>query len=115
MKKDIANMDDLFDDSIDQSLRCLGFTFPRTVSDFCQIESKVRNSKIKQPDRLKDPFVFLGKRMHNGNNQVMPDREQNEYSQNLAQAAREGKVISEEIKKRMAADKQKTNQKKNGQ
>ena len=114
MNNEKHNMDDLLDDNLGRSLRQLGFIFPNTVADFKKIESQANNTKVVQPDCLKDPYSFLGKRIHKGTVKPLYEDEQGGYSQNLAQAARDGKGISEDVKMKMAEDKLKSNQKKNG-
>lgn len=113
MKNDNNHMDDLFDDGIARSLKALGIVFPRTVADFERIEKKIAAKQNIQPERLKDPYSFLGKRTFKGERSTT--EQQDDYSQSLAQAAREGNTISNETKKKMAEDKLKANQKKNGQ
>lgn len=111
MKDELNNMDDLLDDNISRSLRQLGFTFPQTVEDFICIEECVKTNNISLPARLQDPYSFLGRRAY------IPTRknvhEQSEYFQQLAQPARDGKIISEDIKKKMAEDKLKSGKMKN--
>jgi hypothetical protein len=104
MNNDINNMQDLYDDNISRSLRKIGIVFPRTAIDFKEIDAEVNEGKLAQPERLKNPFSFLGKRHFKGEQSIHLE-EQHEYSTSLAQAAREGKVISDEVKKKMAADK----------
>ncbi len=113
MNNEIDNMQDLFDDNIGRALRQLGFVFPRTAADFRRIEYDVKDNKIVQPERLKDPTSFLSKRHFKGAVKLRQEDEQVEYNTNLAQAARQGKLISEEVKKKMADDKLKSNKKKN--
>jgi len=114
MNNTLNNMDDLFDDNIGISLRQLGVIFPREVADFKRIESQVKKNKIIQPEHLKDPFSFLGKRTFKSWSKSTGEEDEKLYSQNLAQAARDGKIISDEIKKKMVEDKLKSSQKKNG-
>jgi len=113
MKNDNSYIDDLFDDGIARSLNALGFVFPRTAADFDLIETKIANQQNIQPERLKDPYSFLGKRAFKGDRTIVKD--QVDYSQSLAQAAREGNVISDDVKRKMAEDKLRANQKQNGQ
>lgn len=104
MDKEINNIDDLFDDSIGRSLRHMGYLFPSTAADFKRIEGEISKEGVKQPAGLKDPFEFIGKRRFK---KALGDavEDQNDYSLKLAQAAREGNEIPEDIKKRMAEDK----------
>ncbi|GGC15859.1 hypothetical protein [Dyadobacter sediminis] len=112
MIDDINNTEDLLDDGIDKSLRELGFIFPKTVSDFCQLQLDLDAARNDLPERIKDPYVFLhrtivGKKSLNSVIEMRPD-----YSQNFAQAAREGREITEEIRKKMVQDKLKSSQRK---
>lgn len=104
MNKEINKIDDLFDNSIGRSLRRMGYIFPSTAADFKRIEEEISKEGIKQPEGLKDPFEFIGKRKFK---KALGDavEDQNDYSLKLAQAAREGKEIPEDIKKKMAEDK----------
>lgn len=111
MNNELNNMDDLLDDSVGKSLRELGFTFPRNIEDFKSIEEYVKKNRIALPERLQDPYKFLGEKTYSFISQN--EQGQGEYFQQLAQAARAGKVITEDIKKRMAEDKLKANKKKN--
>ena len=113
MNNEIKNIHDLLDDNISRSLRQLGLLFPRTAADFKKIENEIKNNKIVQPERLKDPNSFLGKRHFHKSIKQHQEGEPINYTQNLAQAAREGKLISEDVKKKMAEDKLKSNKKKN--
>lgn len=113
MERTIDNIDDWFDDNIGKSLRQLGYCFPKTMADFKKIESQVKKNKIAVPDKLKNPYAFLGKRNFNGLTAVGHEEEQTSYTQNLSQAAREGKGISDEVRKRMNEDKLNAGQKKN--
>ena len=111
MNKELNNMDDFLDDSIGRSLRKLGFTFPRNIEDFKSIEERVKKNGIALPERLQDPYKFLGEKTYSLISQN--EQGQGEYFQQLAQAAREGKLITDDIKKRMAEDKLKANKKNN--
>ena len=104
MSNIINNMDDLCDDNIGNSLRRLGYAFPKTASDFRRIDSEVKNNNSTPPGRLKDPFNFLGKRCFKKDIHIEGDKKV--FIQNLSQAAREGNDISDEIKRKMAEDKQ---------
>lgn len=106
MNNEINNIDDLFDDSIDSSLRQLGFVFPSSSADFNQIEENLKNDKFSKPASLQDPYSFLGKRRFNSGSKKLANP--NDYSVQLAQAARDGSEISDEIKTKMAEDKLKS-------
>lgn len=109
MNNEVSNIDDLFDDITGESLRILGFTFPKTTADFRRIELRLEKNPIPQPDKLKDPFQFLGSRKFVASSNVVSKDERIDYVQNFAQAAREGKnAISDEVKARMVEDKLKS-------
>lgn len=107
MSNDMNNIQDLLDDSIQKSLRTLGLTFPKNAADFKKLELDISKANIIQPNRLKDPSSFLSKRSYHADKQHVELQNESDYQQNLAQAAREGNKISEDIKKKMADDKQK--------
>ncbi len=111
MNNELDNMDDLFDDNIGKSLRHLGFIFPRTAADFKNIEDLAKKHHVKLPDRLNDPYQFLGKRSFKSDTSPLNIDQQDEYFNKLAQAARDGKTIPDDIKKKMAKDKLKSQQK----
>lgn len=108
MSNGINNMDDLLDDGISRSLSELGFIFPKTLDDFKILDNQAKSSKIIQPDSIKDPFKFFGKRAFKSNQLQGHEYSQTKYLQSFAQAAREGNVISDEIKRKMTEDKQKS-------
>lgn len=112
MNNEHNNMDDLFDDNIGKSLRQLGYVFPQTTADFKHIENLAKKQPLPQPDRLKDPYQFLGKRSFKSNAGASNGESLGDYSSNLSQAAREGRNISDDIKAKMAQDKLKASQKK---
>ncbi len=113
MSNPINSIDDLFDDQIGKFLRRLGYSFPKSEADFKQIESHIKMNKAVEPERLKNPYTFLGKRSFSRHAASIPGDGQTSYSQDLSQAAREGKNISEEIRKKMTEDKLKANRNKN--
>lgn len=105
MNNDFNNIDDLFDDKIDASLRKLGFIFPRTVEDFNAIEGQLKIEPLAKSERMSNPVLFLQQRRF-----VAPSCRDNgqqleEYSRELSQAAREGKSIPDDIRQKMASDK----------
>jgi hypothetical protein len=108
------NFDDLFDDNIGKSLRELGFLFPKTDAEFKTLEKEIKNSKMPQLNRLKDPYAFLGKRSYKKQQLTIGFNFRDGYGQNFAQAAREGNCISDELKQKMAEDKKKANDKNKG-
>jgi len=110
MNNNLNTLDDLFDREMSKALRELGFIFPQTVEDFQRIENELKFKPLTQPDKLKDPMSFLGKthrkpKLPSGNVDAL---DLNDYSSNLAQAAREGKEITEDVKRQMEEDKKKS-------
>lgn len=108
MSNEKNTLDDLFDDDISRALKDLGFIFPQTVEDFQKLETEVKQNPISQPDKLKDAFSLLGKTHRKKRVGIVKSLQDiNDYSSNFAQAARELKVIPEELFKQMQEDKKK--------
>ena len=107
------NIDDFLDDELHQSLSKLGYIFPSTISDFKEIVKSTKEGKRKQPKQLKDPYKFLNHKVYNPNENLITVNDETDYSEIFAQAAREGKQISEEVKIEMQNDKLKSRDKKN--
>lgn len=99
------NIDDFLDDELHQSLSKLGYIFPNTISDFKEIIISTKKEKRKQPKQLKDPYKFLNHKVYNQNKNLININDEADYSEIFAQAAREGKQISEEVKNEMQKDK----------
>lgn len=112
MSTTLDNTNEFLNDDIHEALERLGFLFPKTISDFIEIEKDVNKKPRKRPEQLEDPYKFLNQRVYtdilNGTNIKETD-----YSQNFAQAAREGKSISVNIKDKMLQDKLKSRQQNN--
>lgn len=105
------NIDDFLDDELHQSLSKLGHIFPSTISDFKEIIKSTKEEKRKQPKQLKDPYEFLNHKVYNSHKKLISINDEAEYSEKFAQAAREGKQISEEVKNEMQNDKLKSRDK----
>ena len=105
------NIDDFLDDELHQSLTKLGYIFPSTINDFKEIIKSTKEEKRKQPKQLKDPYKFLNNKVYNHNKNWVATSNESDYSEIFAQAAREGKQISEEIKNEMQKDKLKSGDK----
>lgn len=103
MNNEINHIDDLFDGSISKSLRNLGFVFPRTCADFNKLEENIKVNKLSMPMNLRNPSVFLGKKVFQRHSAVTLSL--SDYSMQLAQAAREGNNISDDVKDKMEKDK----------
>ena len=96
---------EFFDPEILNSLKSLGLVPPQVVEDFLRLEQELKLNPLVKPSRLKDPISFLDrtpkKKMTNLANDILE-----EYKQNLAYAARSGKIIPDHIKQKMKKDKQ---------
>ena len=112
MSNDDHNLDDLLDDDLYRLLAQSGFIFPKTESDFENIMRQAKEINFIQPEGLKDPYSFLGKHCFSQNQESKAGQVPLEYIQRLAEAAREGSVIPDDIKKKMAQDKQQAREKK---
>jgi len=108
----LDNTNEFLNDDIHEALEKLGFIFPKTINDFIEIEKDINRKKRKQPEQLKDPFKFLNQRVYTDISDHTINKE-SDYSQNFAQAAREGKSISVNIKDKMYEDKLKSRQQNN--
>ncbi|MEZ0542700.1 hypothetical protein [Fibrella arboris] len=103
---------DRFEENLDWSLKVHGFVFPESddeVEAFCQKNMGVINPL---PEELRDPrAVFIS-----NSTPVIRSFEvkrNNDFSENLAMAAREGKTIPADLLQRMEEDRQRS--KKSGQ
>jgi hypothetical protein len=114
MNNDLNKLDDLFDENINKALKKLGLITPQTAKDFRDLDNEISRKSSIQPEKLKDPLAFLdrGERKRGVNLNEMATDTNADYSSVLAQAAREGKTISEEVKKQMQEDKRQSFNKK---
>lgn len=114
MNNDLNKLDDLFDENINKALKKLGLVTPQTAKDFRDLDDEITGKSTTQPEKLKDPLAFLnrGTRKRGTNLNEMAGDSNADYSSVLAQAAREGKTISDEVKKQMQKDKRQSLNKK---
>ncbi len=114
MNNDLNKLDDLFDENINKALKKLGLVTPQTATDFRDLDDEITRKFTTQPEKLKDPFAFLnrGVRKRSTNLNETETDANTDYSSVLAQAAREGKTISDEVKKQMQEDKKQSLDKK---
>lgn len=94
-------------DVIDSSLTDSGALLPLSEDEFHGYEDIRRDDEIDIPEYLKDPKATLehGRRiLDEGFSVHFMVRTNKEISSALAQAARNGKNLSEEIRERMAID-----------
>ena len=104
MSRELNFSDDLFDDEIHQTLRTLGFTFPKTIDDFGKLLFSEEIVGEAPPEDLRDPYVFLKAVRFKKHMDIKSREIGQDYSQKFAQAAREGNKISDEVKKKMEED-----------
>jgi mRNA-degrading endonuclease HigB of HigAB toxin-antitoxin module len=102
MKNEQGNANNLVDKTVHKHLKSLGYVFPQNKEDFEKLEEEVSNTKISKPESFKDPLKFLGRKLKKYQQQ---EQSFEAYEQNLAQAAREGNEISDDVKKQMEQDK----------
>lgn len=112
MSNNDHNLDDLLDNDLYKLLSQSGFIFPKDESDLENIIHQAKGINFTQPEGLKDPYSFLGKHRFSRDQEYKVVQAPLEYIQRLAEAAREGSVIPEDIKKKMALDKQQAREKK---
>jgi hypothetical protein len=93
--------------ALNATLRDQGLLFPRTTEDIANIEAEVDLAEVPTPDS--DAFRNI-LRQHAEHKTVsmtgQPSAFAVEIAENLAMAARNGGEIPEEIRKKMAADRQ---------
>jgi hypothetical protein len=102
MKNEQGNVNNLVDKTVHKHLKSLGYVFPQNKEDFEKLEEEVSKTKISKPESFKDPLKFLGRKLKKYQQQ---EQSFEAYEQNLAQAAREGNEISDDVKKQMEQDK----------
>lgn len=108
MSDDLNRIDDMLNYDISRSLQKLGFTFPKTIEDFDRLLAIDDQYMVSPPEYIIDPYVFLEKSVSGKNKRRSASKTlevPQDYSQKFAQAAREGKEITDDIKRKMAADK----------
>ena len=108
MKNAQGNVNNLGDKTVHKHLKSLGYVFPQNKEDFEKLEQEVSETKISKPESFKDPLKFIGRKLKKYQQQ---EQSSETYEQNLAQAAREGNEISDEVKKQMDKDKKISKQK----
>lgn len=97
--------DETFDEQLHQSLKVHGFIFPDTDDEVEEFRQTHMVFLTPLPAELEDPRAVFHREQPAFRRKLglTPDQE---VVDNLAQAAREGKDISEEIRKRMESDRQ---------
>jgi len=90
-----------FEDSLEKSLKSLGYLFPSTEDE---VEAFEKNNKIEEvPVHFSSASTLLSKSKHTSINKKIKTAA-NKSSENLARAARNGNNISEDIIKKMKSD-----------
>lgn len=89
-----------------KALKRYGYIFPETEDELKQFEDSIANMEFKIPDKFSDPIEILAKgKVDKIENYLSFSDEQVE--ENLAQAAREGSEIPDDVLKQMENDRRK--------
>lgn len=108
MKNKSIITDTDFENILGNSLRSQGLLFPGNNDQIEFFEKNIELCNI--PDKLKSPdFVFEGKYRKFKRKEFVPEND--EYEVNWSIAARDGKELSEEIKKKMRKDREESRRK----
>ena len=110
-RQDILGMaDEDFDRLIHMTLRMRGLLMPISIEDVAQAEAEIESNDIQLPESLRDPLSFLNSSRQKENVLRFPRPEEGsveqEVTESLARAAREGGDIPAEIQERMRKDRQ---------
>jgi hypothetical protein len=92
------------DKNIGNLLRKYGYAFPNTEEEIEAYEEKSKDSYSK-PSKWPDLSDIIGSKNISNSDVIRLKDIENKSSSNLAMAAREGKEISEEDRKKMNEDK----------
>ena len=103
------NINEILDPDIQARLKVAGLIPPQTIIDYEELEKKLKKKPLKKPAKLKDPYAFLERESKVKIIDATLDNVK-KYEQNLAQAAREGKLIPEHIRQKMKTDKKNSKQ-----
>jgi hypothetical protein len=102
---------DQLEEHMHEAMKGLGWVLPRSLDDVAQVEAELDAEGCELPPALRDPFAVLErKRADSPKAHFVPANEDTEEC--LAQAAREGKTISPEIRQKMQADRERVERKK---
>lgn len=97
--------DETFDEQLHRSLKVHGFIFPDTDDEVEEFRQTHMAFLKPLPAELENPMTVFNREQSKIRRKLGPAFDQ-EVIENLAQAAREGKDIPEEIRKRMESDRQ---------
>lgn len=109
MQSDKKNLDETqkgnFEQKLLRSLKVHGFVFPESDDEVEELYKNCLAGKLSIPEKLKDP-AWVFEHNENSNSKVikLSSSAPKEIVQNLAQAAREGKELSDDILSKMEAD-----------
>ncbi len=92
-----------FNDSLKDSLKKAGYDFPETEEELDYLIEKFNKTNVVVPDELDDPIAILKQGMLSVKTDFNSSTDQ-EVDINLAQAAREGGTIDDEVKNQMNMD-----------
>ncbi|MES2457890.1 MAG: hypothetical protein V4594_20190 [Bacteroidota bacterium] len=92
-----------FNDSLLDSMKRAGYVFPETEEELDYVIDKFNNSKVIIPDDLNDPTSILKQGLLTVKTDFNSSTDQ-DVDINLAQAAREGGIIEEDVKSQMNKD-----------
>lgn len=95
--------DSEFNDSLLDSMKRAGYVFPETEEELDYVIDKFNNSKVIIPDDLNDPTSILKQGLLTVKTDFNSSTDQ-DVDINLAQAAREGGIIEEDVKSQMNKD-----------
>lgn len=92
-----------FESELRKALKAYGYGFPETIKEVEQFEQEVPKADITLPPLKKPSEILKSKKVKR---YKYPHRLKVDHSiaQNMAQAAREGKTISDATKKKMLKD-----------
>jgi hypothetical protein len=92
-----------FNDSLLDSMKRAGYVFPETEEELEYLIEKFNKSKIVLPDELNDPILILKQGLLTVKTDFSSSTDE-DVDINLAQAAREGGTIEEDVKSQMNKD-----------
>ena len=108
-----------FDEEVYEALRAAGWTFPETPAEVEQVEQERAENHVELPEHLSDAAkvsdMIHTPLMDNNPERVLPVPRTNGVLSDLAQAAREGGEISEDLAERMRQDRKKARDQANEQ
>jgi hypothetical protein len=91
------------DEAFDKAMRTFGYLFPETEDELESLKAKIANNNIELPKELDNPYDIL-KRGKITTISAFNISDDSTIEENMAMAAREGKILSEDIINRMNQD-----------